>query len=78
MDYRSKVRIYLKDGRQITYAIRLICEIVGAIFLGIVGGLIAAAILDALIGTVPCPVCNQRIRRGTTPCPHCQTTLRWS
>lgn len=52
-------------------------EVLGAIVVGVLGGLIAAAIIDALIGNASCPACHQQVRRGVTPCPHCGTTLRW-
>lgn len=52
-------------------------EALGAIVLGIVGGLAALAFLDAIFGTTSCPVCQNRVRRGVTRCPNCQTLLRW-
>lgn len=51
-------------------------EAVGAILLGIVGGLALAAILEAV--TKPkCPVCKNTIEKGIAVCPHCQTWLQW-
>lgn len=51
-------------------------EAIGAILLGILGGLALAAILEAL--TKPkCPVCKHTIEKGITICPHCQASLQW-
>ncbi|HEX9896425.1 MAG TPA: hypothetical protein VGA85_02020 [Dehalococcoidales bacterium] len=51
-------------------------EALGAIFLGIVGGLALASILEAL--TKPkCPVCKNTVEKGTVICPHCSAWLQW-
>jgi predicted amidophosphoribosyltransferase len=52
-------------------------EILGAILVGVLGGLIAVAIIDALTGNASCPTCHQQVKKGVTSCPHCGTTLRW-
>jgi hypothetical protein len=52
-------------------------EAIGAIILGIVGGLALGAILEA-INRPRCPVCQQQIQRGIDYCPNCHTLLRWN
>lgn len=47
------------------------------IILGVLGGLAAIAVINAL--TKPkCPVCNNEVPRGANPCPHCFTALKWT
>ncbi len=50
---------------------------VGAILVGIVGGIVAAAILDA-ITTPKCPICKQNIQQGAPVCPNCGRLLQWT
>jgi len=52
-------------------------EAIGAIVLGILGGLVAASIINYLTKRSTCPVCKQPIQQGITRCPHCQTFLEW-
>lgn len=49
---------------------------VGAILLGILGGMILAAVLDRF-GNYKCPVCHKQIQRGASNCPNCHVALRW-
>jgi hypothetical protein len=51
-------------------------EAIGAIILGIVGGLALGAIIEA-ISKPKCPVCNQTIEKNTAICPHCSASLQW-
>ena len=48
----------------------------GAVVLGVLGGIAVAAILSALTGA-KCPVCNNQLIRGVRECPHCHAPLRW-
>jgi len=52
-------------------------EAIGAIILGIFGGMIAASIINYLTKRSTCPVCKQQIKQGTNRCPYCQTYLEW-
>jgi len=48
----------------------------GGVLLGILGGIVAAAILNTL--TLPrCPICKHVIQRGVSICPHCGSFLQW-
>jgi len=49
---------------------------IGAIILGILGGIVLAALLDQF-GRHRCPVCQQQIQRGVNYCPNCHIALRW-
>jgi hypothetical protein len=51
-------------------------KIIGAAFIGIVGGLLIASILNAFFSP-RCPICKQIIPKGANPCPKCQTALKW-
>lgn len=50
--------------------------VIGAIILGIVGGVVLTALLEQL-SRYRCPVCQQEIRRGISYCPNCHIALRW-
>lgn len=52
-------------------------EAIGAIALGILGGLVAASIINYLAGRSICPVCKKDIHREIRRCPHCGTYLEW-
>ena len=50
--------------------------LLGAILLGVVGGIVAAAILDAL--TPPkCPYCGSTVCQGDPVCGSCGQALYW-
>lgn len=51
-------------------------EAIGAILLGIVGGIALAAVLK-YFSHPKCPVCHNQIQAGVSPCPFCCTALRW-
>jgi len=48
----------------------------GGMVLGILGGILAAAVLDALLKP-KCPICKEVIQRGVPTCPHCGSFLQW-
>lgn len=50
---------------------------IGAIILGIVGGMVLVALLDQF-GRYRCPVCQQQIQRDVSYCPNCHVALRWN
>ncbi len=53
---------------------------IGVTILGILGGIILAAILSALTvksGYSTCPVCNSPIQRYSYKCPNCHAPLQW-
>lgn len=49
---------------------------IGAIILGVLGGLALKAVVD-YIGRPKCPVCERHVRPGVNQCPKCHTVLRW-
>ena len=49
---------------------------IGAVALGIIGGIIAAAIINAL-RPIRCPGCQNTIQRGIQRCPTCGIFLQW-
>jgi hypothetical protein len=51
-------------------------EAIGAILLGIIGGVALGAILEA-VSKPKCPVCKQTIEKGVPVCPHCSSCLTW-
>lgn len=50
--------------------------LLGGILLGILGGIVAAAIINAL-AEPKCPGCQRVIQQGVPTCPHCGTFLQW-
>ena len=57
--------------------VKRVGEAIGAIALGILGGLVAASLINYLSGRPTCPVCKQKIPREIKKCPHCETYLEW-
>ena len=73
----DKVRLWIRSIRMAENSGRDLGEAVGAIILGIVGGLALGAIIEAV--TKPkCPVCHNTIEKETIVCPHCSSWLQWS
>ena len=52
-------------------------DAIGAIILGVVGGILLAALARYLSRRYRCPVCGTEIQYGVNPCPHCRTILNW-
>ena len=52
-------------------------EALGAIALGVIGGLIAASIINYLLDRPKCPVCKKQIPRRALQCPYCKSYLEW-
>ena len=49
---------------------------IGGLLLGILGGLLAVAIIDSLSGP-KCPVCGAKVPKGSTACQNCNNWLLW-
>jgi hypothetical protein len=50
--------------------------IIGAILIGLLGGMAAIALL-LLLSKPKCPHCHNDIEKGTPICPHCNIPLQW-
>jgi len=53
-------------------------EAIAAIILGVLGGILLAAILSSIFSKkYRCPNCNNFVTKGTPCCPACNAALRW-
>ena len=50
-------------------------EALVALGVGLLGGLVAAAVLEALFGRRSCPNCNRPVDAGISNCPYCYKRL---
>ena len=65
----KQCRGFMANGKDLS-------NLIGGILLGILGGIVAAAIINAL--TAPkCPHCQGVVQRGVPRCPHCDIFLVW-
>ena len=51
-------------------------DVIGAIILGIVGGIVLAELAKRMTRS-RCPVCQTEIQYGVSHCPQCYTLLSW-
>lgn len=73
----NKVRLWVRRVKMAGNSGKDLGEAIGAIFLGILGGLALGAILEAL-SKPKCPVCGNPIEKEAIICPHCSAWLQWS
>ena len=72
----TRLKNFFKKGVKMV-DMKRVGEVVGAVALGIIGGLVAASIVNYLTRQYECPSCRQQITQGVRKCPHCKTYLEW-